>query len=930
MKKQMKVNQTVLDFCTAWFEERDLEKTLGFLTEDVRFVGTGLNESAQGREEMREYLRKDLAEIREPFQMEITALHEQFPAENVCAVSAEAALTNSQYIRRRLAFFTLTRTKERWLIFNFHFAEPSGNQKGEERYPHALVLEHAVKQLLNDSIAGGMMGGYMEEGIPFYFANRKMLQYLGYQTEEEIVADIGGLLLNCMHPEDREMVDASIKEQFASGDEYTVEHRMKRKDGEYIWVHNVGREIVAEDGRHAITSVCVDITREKKQREQMRNLYEKELAYFAEVAASDGSLQGMLNVTKNRLEAYQANTDVAIGRVGNSYDETIENLSHSVVDAEYGRRILGDMNRQKVLEDYGAGITNHDFEFLRKSNTGKIFWSKTSFRAAQNPETGDILFFFYTLDITEQTLQGKLFDRITKLDYDVIIDINLQTGQYRLASHSDGWRPTVPSQGNFHAATQQVARRCIDTSRQEFLTKLNLQYMKRRLAEQDSYYFITEIVVKDRGPRVKRFQVFYIDRELGRVCVTQTDVTDVVQKEQKQKEELTAVLAAAEQANAAKSDFLSRMSHEIRTPMNAIIGMSAIAAQHVGNDEQVADCISKIGISSRFLLSLINDILDMSRIESGKMLLKNEKIPMEEFLTGINSICFDQASAKGVEYECILDPVLDDYYIGDAMRLQQVLLNMLSNAIKFTGEGGKVTFSAAQRHSTKNDAVLRFVVNDTGIGMGEDYLPHVFEPFSQESGGTTAMYGGTGLGLAISKNIVDMMDGKITVRSIKGIGTEFTVDVKMGIVEEEKLRHIQKKQNHNFSHLKTLVVDDDVAVCESAVATLREMGVTAEWVDSGRKAVAQVKRLWEKHKNYDMILIDWKMPDMDGLASANNIRHLENADAGSIPIIAMTANAFDDDIEKSKAAGMNAHLAKPINPERLYQTLYDFIFGKEA
>ena len=585
---------------------------------------------------------------------------------------------------------------------------------------------------------------------------------------------------------------------------------------------------------------------------------------------------------------------------------------------------------------------------------------------------------------------------------------------------------------------------------------------------QDTYTFMVEMRDDSGLRRVKRFKVFYISRELECVCLARADVTDIIRKEQKQKEELAAALTAAEQANAAKTDFLSRMSHEIRTPMNAIIGMSSIAARSIGNEEQVADCISKIGISSRFLLSLINDILDMSRIESGKMLLKNEKIPTEEFLCGINSICYTQASAKGVEYECIVDPVLDDYYIGDAMKLQQVLINILSNAVKFTREGGKVTFSVSLHKRMKNDAVLRFIVNDTGIGMSEEFLNHIFEPFAQESVGTTALYGGTGLGLAISKNIVDMMGGKILVRSIRGIGTEFTVDVRLGITEEEKLRHNQKKHSYNVSHIKTLVVDDDVTVCETAVATLHEMGVRAEWVDSGYKAVERVKELWGQGKYYDMVLIDWKMPDMDGIETARqirkivgpevtiiimtaydwssieqeakvagvnmlmskpmfkstlisaftralgekeeqeeekvkkeydftgrrvllaednqintevaellltsrgfevetaenglralekfsksesgyfdailmdirmpimdglsatrNIRHLSNADAESIPIIAMTANAFDDDIEKSKAAGMNAHLAKPIEPERLYQTLYDFIYRKE-
>ena len=592
--------------------------------------------------------------------------------------------------------------------------------------------------------------------------------------------------------------------------------------------------------------------------------------------------------------------------------------------------------------------------------------------------------------------------------------------------------------------------------------------MKEQLEKSPVYSFVVDEHDGEGRQRVKRLQLFYVEKVMGRVCIARSDVTDVVMKEQRQKEELASALVAAKQANAAKSDFLSRMSHEIRTPMNAIIGMSTIAAQSIGNDEQVADCIAKIGISSRFLLSLINDILDMSRIESGKMLLKSEKIPTEEFLNGINSICYSQAEAKGVDYECIVAPVIDDYYIGDAMKLQQVLINILSNAIKFTREGGKVTFSMEQRKRTKNDALLRFVVNDTGVGMSEEFLPHIFEPFSQESTGTTALYGGTGLGLAISKNIVDLMDGRIVVHSIKGIGTEFTVDVKLGLAEEEMLRHRQKKQHYNFSHLKTLVVDDDVAVCESAMVTLQEMGIEAEWVDGGSKAIERVRELLDGGKYFDLILIDWKMPEMDGietarriramvgpevtiiimtaydwasieheaklagvnllmskpmfksslisafskalgekeeeerqpevidydfsgkrillaednalntevavmllknkgfevetaanglralemfsksqkgyydailmdirmplmdgLTAAGSIRHLSNEDAATIPIVAMTANAFDSDIEKSKAAGMDVHLAKPIDPEQMYHTLYDLIYRRE-
>ena len=1189
------IRETIQEFCHRWFELRDPEGAARFLTEDIDFVGTGNNEFARGIDEMREYLHQDIREIPEPFVCEWSAIYEQAVTENVYNLSVNMSLKNSTYGWFLRGFFTMVREESGWRIKSLHFAEPGSSQREGEHYPLTLVVESIARQrqeLLNESVPGGMMGGYIGEGFPFYFINKQMLNYLGYESEEEFVEDIGGLVSNCMHPGDRRRVDEEVESQIRENDRYVVEYRMKKKDGSYIWVHDLGRVVTAEDGRLAISSVCLDITvqkhaqqevmnlynnipgavfrccfdpdysvidandglfeyigytreefaamgnrmsavihpedlavmadklssqllhgntihnenrlvckdgsvkwvsvkaqlfselqgerhfycvclditEEKQLQKHVRELYEKELSYFAEISSVGGCLQGRLNVSKNRVENYLSSTAVPIAGIGETYDEIIENLAASAVDAEYGRNILCALNRKKVLADYAAGKVNYSFEFFRRNEAGELFWGSTGFSSCLHPETGDVIAFFYTKDITEAKLQEQLLGTIASLDYDAIVEVDMVKGSRRIINFKHGLTNTVSEKGEYLEALRNVADRCMDeAAREEYLAKMNFTYMKEQLENQDSYSFVLELKEDDGSVRVKRYQVFYISKELGRVCITRTDVTDVARREQRQKEELASALIAAEQANAAKSDFLSRMSHEIRTPMNAIIGMTAIAAQALGNDEQVADCISKIGISSRFLLSLINDILDMSRIESGKMLLKNDKIPTEEFLNGINSICYSQAAVKDVEYECIVDPVLDDYYIGDAMKLQQVLINILGNAIKFTREGGKVTFSAAVKRKMKNDAVIRFVINDTGIGMDEDYLPHIFDPFSQESTGTTSLYGGTGLGLAISKSIVDLMDGKITVRSIKGLGTEFTVDVKLGITEDEKLRHRQKKHECHFSSLKALVVDDDVAVCESAIVTLKEIGVTAEWVDSGQKAVERVKTLLENKKYYDMILIDWKMPGMDGIETARrirgivgpdvtiiiitaydwsaieqeakmagvnllmskpmfksslvsaftkalgekeeqvcreeekteynfagkrvllaednaintevavmllenkgffvetaenglramelyskspegyydailmdirmplmdgltaavSIRHLSNSDAAYIPIIAMTANAFDEDIEKSKVAGMNAHLAKPIDPDRLYQTLYKFIFEKE-
>lgn len=1194
MREQMNAEQTVRQLCRVWFEERDAGLAAEFFTDDIQFVGTGEKEYACGKAEMEAYLIEDVRQIPEPFGLEVDVMRGQFLTSQTYTVFVEFKLRNSMYAWCLRGFFILCQKDGMWKICNLHFAEPGSSQQGREHYPETVVMRNILKQrqeLLGDSIAGGMMGGYIEPGFPFYFINQRMLNYLGYQSEAEFVADIDGMISNCMHPDDREMINALVDEQMAQREEYVVEYRMKKKDGSYIWVHDIGRKVMAEDGRAAITSVCsditfqrhaqkeiahiynnipgavfrclfdeefsvvdandglfeflgytreefeamgnkmssviypqdlevmtdvlreqlkqgntihnenrlickggevkwisikaqllseengeqyfycvfVDITDEKRLQERVKDLYEKELANFAEMSSVGGSIQGRINVTQGRVESYLTHSEIASDHIGDSYEETIEQMALSAVEEADGEKIRRALDRQAVLEDFSAGKTNYHFEFLQQYGDSKRFYGSTNFRSCLNPETNDVIGFFYTMDITEQKLKELLLHRISEMDYDIIIDVNIPRDTYWLVSINENETNTIPIRGNFQKEIHLLAEKFMESDfKKEYLHKLQYEYIEEQLAKQEAYTFSVEMKDEHGAIQVKRFQVFYISKELGRVCIARTDVTDVVRKEQRQKEEIAAALVAAEQANAAKSDFLSRMSHEIRTPMNAIIGMSTIAARSIGDDEQVMDCISKIGISSRFLLSLINDILDMSRIESGKMLLKNEKIPTEEFLNGINSICYGQAAARGVEYECIVDPVLDDYYIGDAMKLQQVLINILSNAIKFTGDSGKVTLSVSLHKRTKNDAVIRFIVNDTGIGMSEEFIPHIFEPFSQESTGTTTLYGGTGLGLAISKNIVDMMDGRITVRSIKGLGSEFTVDVKLGITEEEKLRHNQKKQNYNFSHLKTLVVDDDVSVCESAVVTLAEMGVKAEWVDSGRKAIERVREFWNRGAYYDMILIDWKMPEMDGietarriravvgpdvtiiimtaydwlsieseaklagvnllmskpmfksslisafskalgkkeeqvqqektsdydfsgkrvllvednmintevavmlleskgftvdtaenglramevfsksepkyydailmdirmplmdgLSAATNIRHLSNADARTIPIIAMTANAFDDDIEKSKAAGMNAHLAKPIEPERMYQTLYDFIFGEE-
>lgn len=695
----------------------------------------------------------------------------------------------------------------------------------------------------------------------------------------------------------------------------------------------------------------------------------------------------------------------------------------------------------------------------RRYVNNMVRWVLTNVEVLPDPDSGDLIAFYYTKDIHHEVIRELACKDIIEKNYACVSCIDLQCGVFTVISGTDRGLLELNGKPYSEVLKEAASKFVVESDIEEYKNCLNPETIKTALKGKRFYTVYsqrrqTAAELPGNPHRRMKNDIFYLDDHRDVIVFLLSDVTAIFEQERESRERLAAALLAANQASSAKSNFLSRMSHEIRTPLNAIIGMDTIAAQSMNDPEKTADCVAKIGLSARYLLSLINDILDMSRIESGKMLLKNDSFSFPEFISEINNLIYPQVHSKEIDFECTVSSEICDSYIGDEMKLQQVLVNVMGNAVKFTDKG-KISLDVSVLGREKKQEKIRFVVSDTGCGIAAANLNRIFDAFEQVDTSTTTVFGGTGLGLAITKNLVGLMGGSVSVRSIVGVGSEFTIDVPLTV--DQTVLHAPKLQA-NLQDLHALIVDDDLMICEQTQNILKEIGMVGEWVTSGREAVDRVRMKSDRKKYYDFILIDWKMPDMDGIettqrirriagpdvtiiivsaydwqsieaearaAGANimiskpllrstlvsaferalgaentverpktafdftgkrvlvaedndlnaeiaktlledkhftvdrvsnglkalekfvqsptgtydailmdvrmpmmdglqatvNIRHWDRPDAKTIPIIAMTANAFDEDVEKSRAAGMNAHLSKPIDPELMYSTL---------
>ena len=728
-------------------------------------------------------------------------------------------------------------------------------------------------------------------------------------TEEEFIKRESKSALENIHPDDREEVEYLFKNRKTKSGTKNLNIRRQTLKGNWLWV-NVHFAFVKEGGDWYAYLTYFDVTKIVEGERRAKHLYESVSAELENIA-SESLVALRLNLTKDIVEDCRGkeiyDVDIKGEKISDNFWERLHYLP-----LERDRKIFSEkFTSEKLLQSYKDGNRNISDVFFSQRPSGRKCFVKYNVTLSKDPETGDIIAFASEHDYNDEKVNEVILHKALVEQYDMITYII--DGHYGVVigdadSIKNGNIFPREREGSYEQYIEEQVRPVLTgtyADKRKNLAALSLERIERSLAIRDPYE-VNIICHIDGELCYKRFVFYLVDSEAKFYILLKSDTTQLQKIQLMRNAQLKAALDNANQANVAKTAFLSNMSHEIRTPMNAIIGLDTIALSEPGISERTRDHLEKIGASARHLLTLINDVLDMSRIESGKMNLKNEEFSFGKMLEQINTIIDSQCAEKKLNYACQLLNKIDEYYVGDVVKLKQILLNILGNAVKFTPSPGHITLTVEKVTTFDKRSTLKFVVRDTGIGMEADFIPKIFDVFSQEDSNTTNAYGGTGLGMPITKSIVEMMNGKISVKSEKDFGSEFTVTITLRDSDKnESVRHL----GITPQDLNVLVIDDDPISCEHAKVVLEEVGTSAEIANSGAQALEMIKLRLTRHEPYNLIFVDWKMPDQDGVEITRNIRKIIGEDSA---IIFLTAYNWEEVEEEATKAGVDRFMAKPL------------------
>ena len=931
-----------------YFCESDLDFMISTFAPDIAWIGGGVKMQAEGAEAVAAFFRAGAGDMF-PCDLEDERYVVRALGGGSYLCEASGWLRPKQgtdlylHTQQRTTFVFRTRPDGALETVHIHNSMPYAEIRDDELFAVSAAKEAYEKlqkdlnqrdsqiELMLSHLPGGMMMCLPDDRFTTLWISEGLCRMLGYDDAAAYAAATGNCCEGFIVPEDMGRMLAQVRAALKNGASYYAEYRVRRADGRQIWVADFGKTTPGPGGEaEVINCFLTDISARKAEEEKAARAND-EVRRQADFLAQlyDTVPCGVLQFNSDERHAV-----VNLNRmVWQFYGYASEAEYRAAVKTPFDLVLPEDRPQiEALVRAVRPGQAPLSYVRKARRKDGATVWLNAAIQRLVNVDGEDVYQAVFT-DVTEihalqqaqqeqQLIENKALRAAICTAYPLILTVNLTKDTYHCFVEEQDTYIIPQRRGSYGDLAAVATRHAAPTYRADYAAKFDRQALLRRFAagEREVYMELQQLGVDQQYHWVSH-HIIYVENPVGSdvLAIELVKSLDDLRAQRAREEQLLRdALAAAEAASQAKSDFLSRMSHDIRTPMNAIIGMSTIGQLKLGDPARVQDCFCKIDTSSRYLLSLINDILDMSKIETGKVELAREQFDLTQLIGEINTIIFPQSLERGLRFEVRHREPLERYYLGDVLRIKQILMNLLSNALKFTGQGGSVVVGIEEQRRTNGFAYLQFTVQDTGIGMSPQFLQRIFLPFEQESTEAARNNVGSGLGLAIVHNLVQLMSGTITVESRQGEGTCFRVVLPLELANSDDEREQRRKSAELLRGSEVLVVDDDAIVGEQTAAILGEIGAHSVWVDSGAKAVELVRVATEQGRAYDIAMIDWRMPDMDGVETTRRIRKLVGPETTIIIISAYDWSTIE---AEARRAGADCFIAKPLFRSAVYDAL---------
>lgn len=817
-----------------------------------------------------------------------------------------------------------------------------------------------IIELLGKNVAVGVVGGFYEEGFPLYFISEFALSNMG-MTFDTFMERTGGKFLKAVYKPDRPV----FTRVFLPGEEEQREYRLINGEGEPVWVHGLRTESTAEDGRK-IWICAIRLIDEQRRTSQ--------LSYEAFRMLQDTYFRiSAIDLKKNHITdlKYVESESSVVERLNGDYRMTIASCAKNYVEQSDRMNFQNIMAAENLMQVFSHGGASIQFTYLRLVE-GEWKWVQSALVPVEHFSEENARVMWYVKNITEEKArEAEMMDRTLRMNAELVqAKKELEAANLKIQDTNRVLRRTLSAEEQYRQAivseavyvfNVNVTKNLIEEEFYEIregqmkpvLESMGLQapcnaddfflsWSKERVFPVDREVYIQTINTRhlleayERGENELVIEIETSGEEEQLMVLRHTilltkdaasgdilalnnakDITDLRRKDKETKKALLDAYEAADRASCAKTDFLSRMSHDIRTPMNAIIGMTAIAGTKLHDPDGMEECLGKVSAASKHLLSLINEVLDMSRIESGTLTLDEEDFNLLDMVEGLVNTLAAKTKEKRQRIEFRAHEVHNTNVRGDALRLQQIFMNVMSNSIKYTGEDGLISIDIMEKGSKQEQiGCYEFVFKDNGIGMSKDFLQHIYDPFERAEDVRISKIQGTGLGMTISRNIIQMMGGDIQIESEMGMGTTVTITVPLkyqvpGVMNREDLEG-----------RTVLVVDDEPFAGEATCVLLQNLGMHGEWVQSGAEALAYMQEKQKKAEDVFAVLVDLNMPDMNGMETSKALRSQEGDD---LPIVLVSSHEWVDVEIEARLSGVNAFIRKPLDKSRVLKAFRNFM-----